>query len=210
MIGRDFHLEADHLAFGGRAITVKGFHDTYEEVFVGLHGPHQSINACLAIAACEKFLGRALNGNSLKTALARVTSPGRMEVVRKRPLVVLDGAHNPDGAAALAAALTETFGHPNSTFVIAISRDKDIEGILQFLLPLADRAIFTASSEKPADPNLVAKAAEGKVAEIEVIHDIQAAIEKALSLSEPEDMVVVTGSLYAIGPARDYLLGPVV
>lgn len=207
--GRDFHLRSDRVAAGGRTITVEGAYGSYEDLLVSLHGGHQSVNATVAIAACEQFLGRRLDETSVRTAFAAVESPGRLEVVRSSPLVVLDGAHNPDGAKALARALPETFGPRSTTLVIAISKDKDIEGILDHLLPLARRAIFTASDEKPADPDLVATSARGKIRDSAVNPSIPDAIDDAIASCGPEDMVVVTGSLYALGPARDHLLGKI-
>jgi dihydrofolate synthase/folylpolyglutamate synthase len=211
VFGRDFFLRSNLASVGGRALYVEGIRGLYDELIVGLHGEHQGENAAIAIAACEEFLGKELDGKSLKVALASVESPGRLEVVRSTPLVVLDGAHNPDGAKALASTFRQTFGAHRTTLVIAISRDKDIEGILDHLLSLGEEAIFTASDEKPADPELIAKLARGRIDEgaVKVILSIPDAIDYALGRSGADDAVLVTGSLYAVGEARDHLLGKV-
>lgn len=209
VMGRDFFLRSNLAATRGRTVTVEGIRGLYEDLRVGLHGEHQGENAAVAIAACEEFLGRKLNEDSLRTALAAVESPGRLEVVRNSPLVVLDGAHNPDGAKALSSTLAQTFGPRTTILVIAITRTKDIEGILAHLLPLGERVIFTASDEKPADPEILAQLARGRFdgGAVEVISTIPEAVEHALSLSGQGDMVLVTGSLYAVGEARDHLVG---
>lgn len=210
VLGRDFHLRANEATVDGRAVTIQGIYGTYRDVFVRLHGGHQAINAAVAVATCEQFLGRTLDDSAVRKALDEVSSPGRMEVVRLSPVVILDGAHNPDGARALASGLVESFGRRNTTLVIAISRDKDIDGILELLLPLGDRAIFTASTSKPADPETIARAARGRIAQVKVIKSIHEAIDQAVAQSGPEEMILVTGSLYAVGLARDHLLGKIV
>jgi folylpolyglutamate synthase/dihydropteroate synthase len=168
-------------------------------------------------------------------------------------VLVLDGAHNPAAARQLGPALREAFGQRRSTFVISIFEDKDVEGILGWLLPWADRVVFApSSSPRTADPAhlaalataisaragvaaeaagaasapgapLVAGAppasgpahrpngvAHGTAAtlEVQVEASIEAAVDGALATSEPDDLVVVCGSLHAVGQARDHLVGP--
>lgn len=209
VLGRDFFLRSNLGAVRGRAVTVEGIRGLYEDLMVGLFGEHQGENAAVAIAACEEFLGRKLNEESLRTALAAVESPGRMEVVRASPLVVLDGAHNPDGAKALSSTLVQTFGPRKTILVIAITGTKDLEGILAHLVPLGERAIFTASDEKPADPDILAKLAQRRFDSraVEVIPRVPDALNHALSLATENDLVLMTGSLYAVGEARDHLVG---
>ena len=210
LMGKDFELSSDEIAVGGRLIGVTGLHASYKEVFVPLLGAHQSRNAAVAVAACEAFLGRSLEEDALKAGLNSVRSPGRMEVISKHPLLILDGAHNPDGASVLGPALLETFGRRPSTFVIAILRDKDAEGIFRHLLPYADKLLVTtSSSERSADPKRLAEIARGRGASVEVVDSIPAALEQALEGAGEDEMVVFTGSLEAVGKARDHLLGPV-
>jgi dihydrofolate synthase/folylpolyglutamate synthase len=223
LMDRDFRLRADELALRGRLITVEGpAGGVYEEVFLPLLGHHQALNATLALVACEELLGRPLDPAAVETGLASVTSPGRMEVVAREPVVVLDGAHNPEAAATLSQALQETFGRRERTFVISIFEDKDLEGMLAALLPAATRTIFTRNS----NPRAVAPArlaeiatrlgfespeaplkAPGKI--IEVVEPLAEAIEAGRRAAGEHGVVVVTGSLATAGEARTLLLGPV-
>src|SRR6202022_3375105 len=121
---------------------------------------HQALNATLALAACEELLGRPLDAGAVEAGLASVTSPRRMEGVAREPVVVLDGAHNPEAAAVLGRALQETFGRRERTFVASIFEDKDIEGMLAALLPSPPRTIFPRNSNpRAADPVRLAEVA---------------------------------------------------
>lgn len=213
VLGQDFALHRDDLAVGGRAIDVEGTRGFYSELFVPLLGRHQSFNAAMAIAASEQFIGRGLDAQLVRSGLASVVSPGRLEVVRRNPLVVLDGAHNPDGAKNLGPALVETFGEKRRVFVISISQKKDIDGILQELLPLADKVILTQHqktaelNEGGEDPRKVAEFPAAKGIQAEFIPTVADAVDAGIAAAGEGYLVVVTGSLYAAGEARDHLLG---
>src|ERR687898_3431544 len=107
--GRELELDDLTPAVGGQAIAVRGLHATYDEVLLPIHGEHAAHNAAAAIAAVEALLERALDADAVRAALGSITSPGRLEVLSRRPLVILDGAHNPAAAEALAIALPGTF-----------------------------------------------------------------------------------------------------
>ena len=183
--------------------------------------PPQAVNATLALAACEELIGRPLDAGAVEAGLASVTSPGRMEVVAREPVVVLDGAHNPEAAGILAQGLQETFGRRERTFVISIFEDKDIEGMLAALLPSATRTIFTRNSNpRAAEPQRLAEIAtrlgfESSEAplkapgKIEVVEPLPEAIEAARRSAGEHGIVVVTGSLSTAGEARTLLVGPV-
>lgn len=197
-----FRLLSNDAAVGGRQVSMEGAYATYDDLFVSLIGSHQGLNAALAVAAVEALLGRTLDVEALRAALASVESPGRLEVVRRNPLVVLDGAHNPHGAATLGPSLVEAFGNRRKTFVISVFEDKDIDGILQAIVPYADRLIFASSGhQRSADPRKLALRTEG-----EVIVEMAEAIDAAIADSENDGMVVVTGSLWGVGIAREHLL----
>jgi dihydrofolate synthase/folylpolyglutamate synthase len=209
--GEDFGLDADAPAVGGRLVSVSGTKATYRDLFLPLFGSHQARNLALAVASCEMFLDRRLDDEALRAGAAAVTSPGRLEVVGHEPLVVLDGAHNPHAAGALGPALEESFGSGRRTFVISIFEDKDIEGFLDPLLPYADRLIFTrhSSPRKVADPAQLQEYASDKGADAEAIVPLPEAVSAAISASLDDESVVVTGSIWAVGEAREHLLGPV-
>lgn len=227
LLGRDFGVASNKLALAGRALRIRGTRETYDELFVPMHGAHQGANAAIAVAACEAFLGRALDPDGVRLGLSTAGLPGRMEVVSRQPLVVLDGCHNPDGARQLGPALREAFGTRPTTMVVSVFDDKDAEGILGWLLPWADTAVFApASSPRAADPARLAAVAEriaapGRDAQaagaanggpvglgIRVADTLEEAVDAAVAECPPDGLVVVCGSLLAVGQARDHLVGP--
>ncbi|MGH2706536.1 MAG: bifunctional folylpolyglutamate synthase/dihydrofolate synthase [Actinomycetota bacterium] len=211
VLGRDVHVVSDRQAVSGRLVGVEGRRGRYADLFVPLHGKHQTVNAAVAVAAAEQFLGRELDEEAVRAGLASVRMPGRLEVVGREPLVVLDGGHNPAGAAALGPAIKETFGHRRTTMVISVSADKDIAGMMAVLVPYADRLIVTAGAgARAADPEVLAAAVRpaGGV-KAEIVPRLPEAIEASLSAAAPEDLVLIAGSLFAAGEARDLLVGPV-
>ena len=184
--GRDFACERRRTAVGGQILDLRTPSGVVDEVFLPLHGRHQADNAAVALTATQAFLGdRALDDGAIRAGFAAVTSPGRLEVVSRQPLVLLDGAHNPDGARALAAALLEEFVVDRRTLVVACLADKDLRGILQALAPAAGRLVVTANHSPRA----------------------ASAVREAIDAAGESEAVVVTGSLYTAGEARDLLLG---
>ena len=129
--GIDFGVIDRQLAVGGQVIRVNGAEGPVGDIFLPLHGAHQAANAAQALAAVEAFLGlKAVNPDVVREGFAAVQFPGRMEVVRRSPTVVLDAAHNPHGARAAAAAVTEAFGFTPLVGVVAVMADKDARGLL--------------------------------------------------------------------------------
>ena len=214
MEGRDFRLRADDPALGGRLITVEGpAGGVYEELLVPLFGSHQARNATLAVAACEELLGRALDLGALSEGLRAVSAPGRLEVVGRDPLIVLDGAHNPQAAAALGPALTASFGGLPKVFAISIFQDKDIPGVLAAMAPFASRMVFWENSSPRAATVATLREAAAAIGFPPEATSTEPsppeALEAARALAGADGMVVVTGSLHAVGEARDLLVGPV-
>jgi dihydrofolate synthase/folylpolyglutamate synthase len=151
----DFALESTTVAVGGQVITVRGLADRYEELFLPLYGDYQGQNAALAIAAVESFLGSGtvpLSADVLAEGLANATSPGRLQLIGVEPTVFVDAAHNPHGARALAAAMTEYFDFAEIAVVIAVLGDKDAKGIFTELAPIAERFHVTRSQSERAIP----------------------------------------------------------
>ena len=143
--GEDFGVEHRVAAVGGQVVTLRGLRATYEDVFLPLYGEHQAQNAAVALAAVEAFAGPdALAADLVAEAFAAVTSPGRLEVVRRSPTIVLDAAHNPHGAAAAAAALDDSFAFSPLIGVIGVMADKDYEGVIAAFEPHFAHLICTA------------------------------------------------------------------
>jgi dihydrofolate synthase / folylpolyglutamate synthase len=204
---RDFSVLAQELAVGGRVVDLSSPQGTYPDLYLPLHGRHQADNAAIALAAAEAFVGTPLPGTVVADGFASVRSPGRLEVVARHPLVLLDGAHNVAGAAALRSALDEEFATSERTLVVGLLQEKEPHEMLT-ALGLDDASLLVccrAPSPRALDPAVVARAAEalGFAPERIEIHDsVRDAIGAAL-LATPEDgQLVVTGSLYAVGAAR--------
>jgi len=149
--GIEYSVTSRAVAVGGQLITVTGLHDTYDDIFLPLHGKHQASNAASALAAVEAFFGdQPLDIEAVRAGFAAVTSPGRCEVVHRDPTIILDAAHNPHGAKALADTLENEFNFDEIIAVVGVFADKDAVGILQELEPVVDHVIVTQSSSDRA------------------------------------------------------------
>jgi dihydrofolate synthase/folylpolyglutamate synthase len=179
-----------------------------------LRGPHQARNLLVALGALEALLGPSLAAVSdevLRQGLASVRVPGRLEVVSEQPTVILDGAHNPHAARALATAIRDDFRFRDVILVIACLADKDIDGILAALADVASHVIVTAPpATRAADVERMRAAAVAvfapKGVHVEVADDVLQAIDLATAIVGPADAVLVTGSLTTVGAARERYL----
>jgi dihydrofolate synthase / folylpolyglutamate synthase len=223
--GRDFQVERRRQAVGGQLLDLRTPGGVVPDVLVPLHGRHQADNAAGALVAVEAFLGahegawgpgtdapaserRLLDPDTVRAGFAAVTSPGRLEVVSRQPLVLLDGAHNPAGARALAEALLSEFVVDRRTLVVASLADKDLRGILEALAPATGRLIVTTNrSPRAAPAERLRKEAEALGLRAEVAPDVASAVQRAIDGAGETEAVVVTGSLYTVGEARELLLG---
>ncbi len=209
--GRDFSVGSQRLAHGGRQIDLTTPTGAYNELFLPLHGAHQADNAAIALTAAESFLGERISEELVAEAFANLRSPGRLEVVGRQPLLLLDGAHNVAGARALVAALDEEFATGLRTLVVGFLREKEPHEMLEALgLASSQRLVCTrAPSPRALDPMEVANAAidlgfDGD--EIDTIDSVPDAVARALDVTPAEGQVIVTGSLYTVGAARSVLV----
>lgn len=216
--GMEFGVLQRDIAVGGQQLKLQGLGGVYDQVFLPLHGAHQSHNAALALAAAEVFFGAGANSSldidAVRDAFATVTAPGRLERVSTAPSVFLDGAHNPHGAHALAAALHDDFSFRRLVAVVGVMRDKDARGILAELEPVVDEVVVTASSSLRAmDVADLAEAAREVFGEfrVRVARRLPDAIKMATALAvetaaEPDRIlgvgIVITGSVAMVGEAR--------
>ena len=214
--GVHFGVLERHVAVGGQMVTLRGLGGEYGEVFLPLHGAYQASNAACALAAVEAFLGGGsalLDIESVRAGFASCDSPGRLEVVRRSPTVLLDGAHNPGGVAALVGALEEAFTFSRLVGVVAILSDKDVASMLSLLEPvLSDVVVTTNHSPRALSADaLGALAAEVFGPDRVVVEPLLPnAIDAAVALADDAGEgagVLVTGSLYTVGEARTLLLG---
>ncbi|HEY5821707.1 MAG TPA: cyanophycin synthetase, partial [Propionibacteriaceae bacterium] len=213
--GIDFGLLDRQVAVGGQLIRLNGAEGPVEDVFLPMHGAHQAANAAQALAAVEAFLGlKALNPDVAREGFAQVSFPGRMEVVRRSPTVVLDAAHNPHGARATAAAITEAFGFTPLIGVVAVMADKDARGVLEVFEEIMNQVVITqvASSTRGTPAAELGELAEEVFGSdrVRVVPRLDDAIEAAVSMAEVEGVgapgVLITGSVVAIGEARTLLV----
>lgn len=203
--GRDFQARGR----GQGRFRYQGLKKTLTGLYTNLVGRHQYRNAAVALAAVEVLQehGFDLPESVIRQGLQQVKWPGRLEVVSTQPQIILDGAHNPAAAATLAAALKRDLSYRRLILVLGIMADKDIGGILRRLLPLADVIIFSRPRyERAATPEKLQSLSENLSQETHVITDLGQAIQKARGLTEAEDLIVITGSLFTIGEAREYLV----
>jgi dihydrofolate synthase/folylpolyglutamate synthase len=182
----------------------------YRDLRLSLLGQHQVENAATAVAACWALGERGLpvSEASVRAGLASVRWPGRLEVARERPLVVIDAAHNVDSARHLATALRELFHWRRLTLILGIGSDKDVAGIVQTLAPLADHLIATASHHPRAAPagRIAALARESRPSlTVDEAPSVEEALCRALAEAADDDVVCAAGSLYVAADAREAL-----
>jgi dihydrofolate synthase/folylpolyglutamate synthase len=213
----EFAVLGRQIAVGGQLLELQGLGGVYPELFLPLHGEHQAHNAAIALAAVEAFFGagadRQLDLDAVRAGFAAVTSPGRLERMRSAPTVFIDAAHNPAGAAALAAALGEEFDFRFLVGVISVMSDKDVDGILAALEPAFDQVVVTHNgSPRAMDVEALAWRAEERFGPERVITatTLADAIEIATALVEESGNddgfsgagMVITGSVVTAGAAR--------
>lgn len=203
--GQQFGCDRNALAVGGRVVDLYTPHGRVDDLALPVHGAHQGDNAAAALAATEAFFGRQLPDDVVRQAFDAVQVPGRFEIVHHEPLVILDGAHNLDGAAAEAATLREEFTLPGSlVLVVGMLRGRNPAELLD-AMGAADAGYVIACT--PASPRAIPAAEVAAVADhlgvvAEAVPDVPAALSRALSFATAEDVVMVTGSLYVVGAAR--------
>ena len=214
--GVDFGVIDRKLAVAGQLIRLSGADGPVDEIFLPLYGPHQAANAAQALAAAEAFLGlKALHPDVVRDGFAQVHVPGRLELVRRSPPVVLDAAHNPHGARAAAAGITEAFAFTPLIGVIAVMTDKDARGILEVFEEIMNHVVITrvASTSRGMPAEVLGEVAAEVfgTSRVTVVARLDDAIERAVALAEEDGVgasgVLITGSVVAVGEARTLLVG---
>ena len=210
--GLEFALVRRDIAVGGQMISVKGVHGDYTDIYLPLHGSHQAANAAIAIATVEAFVGVKLDEEIVRVAFANVSSPGRLEILHRDPTVIVDAAHNPHGAKALAQTLSTEFDFESVICVLGILGEKDARGVLKALEPVVDRLVVTKSDSPRALPvddlfdlALEVFGAERTFKEADLASAITYAMEQVTLINQVSDgvsAVVVTGSVVTAGSAR--------
>ncbi len=206
--GKDFSVLDAERGVGGWLVTILGAEETYEDLFLPLHGRYQLVNLANAVAATEALLGRKLDEEAVRDALAVATVPGRMEVLGTHPLVMVDGAHNADGVDALAESLDEEYPTTRWQLVLGVMGDKNVEAMVESLEPLLAGIIATAPKSERAVPPSVLAERINDLTDLAVIEaeDAEIALDMARAEAGPDGAVLVAGSLYLVGEARALLI----
>lgn len=202
--------ERFHSDLHSQEFYVKGFLKDYD-VRTSLLGEYQGENIGLTLAVTEilQMNGFYISDESIIAGISKTVYIGRMEIIERDPIILLDGAHNPKGMEKLFEALKNDFDFENLILVIGILSDKDIKSILSMIIPLAKVIVVTKSkSTRACDPNILKNMIEelGYDNEVIVKDDVNNAVQYAKSIAKKNDLVCVTGSLFTVGEARNYLL----
>jgi dihydrofolate synthase/folylpolyglutamate synthase len=209
--GVEYSVLSRSVAVGGQLLTIQGTKEIYTDIYIPLHGKHQASNAAAALVAVEIFFGdQDLDIEAVRAGFAQVTSPGRCEIIYRDPTIILDAAHNPHGAAAIADTIQSEFTFDEVIGIFAPMGDKDVRGILLELEQVMDSVIVSANSSPRA-----MKIDALEVIAIEIFgadrvftsQSIAEAIDKAVKdsirpLSEDTIGVLITGSVVSVGEAR--------
>lgn len=212
--GVEYSVISRSIAVGGQLLTIQGAKDVYTDIFIPLHGKHQASNAAAALVAVEAFFGdQELDIEAVRAGFANVTSPGRCEIIHRDPTIIIDAAHNPHGAAALADTIQSEFTFDDVIGIFAPMGDKDVRGILLELEQVMDSVIVTANSSPRAmkieELELIAAEIFG-IDRVFTADNLSEAIEKAIKdsvrpLSEDTIGILITGSVVTAGEARTTL-----
>ena len=210
--GEDFGLLSREIAVGGQLISIRGLRGDYDDVFVPFFGEHQASNACVALATVEAFLGsddEKLDVDLVREGLASAETTGRLHAIRLDPTVLIDAAHNPHGARALAAAIQDSFTFDRLIGVVGLLGDKDAAGVLEALEPVLDSLILTS----PASPRALPAEQLATIAEdffggkdVVVEDELLDAVDRAMGMAEADGEtggtgVLITGSVVLVGDA---------
>ena len=209
--GLEYSIDSRAIAVGGQLISVTGLRGHYDEIFLPLHGKHQASNAAAALIAVEAFFGEQdLDIDAVRAGFANVTSPGRCEIIQRDPTIILDAAHNPHGAKAIAETIANEFTFDEITGVVALMADKDALGILQVLEPVMNQIIVTTNSSPRAmsvsDLTVLATQVFG-ADRVFAENTLEEAIARAKAdsvrpLSDESLAILITGSVVTVGEAR--------
>ena len=202
--GSDFDVVDAELGVGGWQCAIEGVFGEYHDLFLPLHGRHQIDNLATAIATCEMFTGSALDPEALLVGTASMQSPGRLEVVGRRPLILIDGAHNEQGFRGLAQALDEEFPSLPWQLVVGIRGERDLRPLLAPLQGAVAKVFATAASDAEAVPSQTVATTAAEILGVPAVSAGSPAEALAMATEEagPDGGVVVAGSLYVAGEVR--------
>jgi dihydrofolate synthase/folylpolyglutamate synthase len=208
-VGREINYKIIKSDIKGVIFDLKGIYHNYKNLQTSLLGRHQADNAATAITTIEalRISGIKISEKAIRAGLKKVKWTGRLEIIQKNPTLILDGAHNPSGIRIVRQALEEIFSYHRLILVLASFADKDYKKMIQIIAPKADLIITTKTmSPRAAPPQVIAKEAAQYIEQNKIIitENIPQAINCALSNSNKDDLICITGSLYTVGEAKRF------
>lgn len=216
LVGRDITFEEVGSGTDGAVFSVHGLSRDYHLLKLKLLGSHQVVNAATAIGIVESLRshGIRIGPTAIKAGIKAAQWSGRMEIALRDPFLVLDGAQNKASAAVASQAVRQVFDYDNLILVLGVSKDKDVRGIVEELLPIADSVILTRSkvAERALEPSRIREVIgdvkagafeEGR--NMALTSSVDEAVRLALEKARPDDMVLVTGSLFVVGEAKSFI-----
>ncbi len=191
----------------GSHFSINGVYASYEDILLPVFGEYQISNFTMAVGILETFMGQKIDDGVIENAVAGLTCPGRFELVAREPLVVLDGAHNPEGMGMVVHGLPQAFSYKDLIVVLSVSSDKDIEQMLTILINEAFTLILSQNdSYRSASVSQLNDVASRTGNSYIIEPDLEKAIDTAIAKASSEDLVCITGSLYTVADAREILL----
>jgi dihydrofolate synthase/folylpolyglutamate synthase len=210
LVGKDLVWKAGSFDCQGQFLDVTGLLKNYKDLYIPLIGDHQQINATTAIAVIEELVvsGHLAVSPRIREGLAKTHWPARLEIVCREPLVIIDGAHNYEGALSLKKSLELYFPGMKRYLVLGMLADKERSRVIGLLAPGAKEIIITKpNSPRASDCSFLALEARRHVEKVRIIENIITAVKAAISVASPRDLVIITGSIYMVAEAREFLLG---
>jgi dihydrofolate synthase/folylpolyglutamate synthase len=204
IVGKDISFSFVSQDYSKQVLNISGMYGVYPRLEIPLLGYHQMENASVAVGVVELLRNGGINVTpvNIRDGLRKTNWPGRLEILREKPLIVVDGAHNPGSAKALKEAARAIFSYERLILILGTSDDKDIAGIGEQLCPSVDEVIITkANVPRAAEPELVAKQIGRFCRKMTLTISVGEAIDKALTMCSERDMILITGSLYVVGEA---------
>ncbi len=210
-IGKEVQVKLNYSSINGNTFNYNGIDNQFEELFTSLVGNYQIENSAMAIAVSELLnkMGYKVNKDAIVAGLKNSKWPGRFEIVQKEPLVILDGAHNPNGVKNFTDNLKMIFKNNKIIAVLGIFSDKDYPNIIKNIVPFVDQLILTmANNPRATSTNILAKEATKYINPEKIIkkNNVDSAIQESIKIAEKDDVICVTGSLYTVGEAKAYFL----
>ncbi len=209
VVGQDIGFEEIRADDTQEVFSVTGLFDSYPDLHMRLLGYHQIVNAATAIGAVEalRFSGITVGADAVRRGVGSASWPGRLELIKGSPRVLLDGAQNQASAKALSLAVRRSFSYRRLILVLGVSKDKDIKGILKELIPLADAVVLTKARivERALEPEKIRPQITPADKDVVMTQSVGDALKTACAKAAPQDLVLVAGSLFVVGEARKIL-----